>query len=110
MTTIPTASMPTWTVGDTLPPLSGALTYDNGAGRTPISGAGVTAEAHVRMPDRTVLTRPVSVDLDGIWSLAWQPGDLTVAGLAKVEVQVTFPGGGIETFGPSSFTIDSQIA
>lgn len=95
--------MPQFTVGDTAPALTGTV-------NTSIVGA--TLAAHIRKPDRTVLTKtPTATDAaNGAWSASWAVSDLDQAGWWDVEVQVTFSGGTIQTFGPEQFYVQPQIA
>ena len=95
-------------VGDTSPDLTGQC-LSNGTGK---SITGATLEVHVRRPDGTVITRagvPVT-PATGEWSMPLQVGDLTVAGTHRVEVQVTYAGGKVQTFGPDRLPVDPQIA
>lgn len=97
-----------YTQGDTAPALTGVCT-SAGVG-TDVTGAdGV---AHLCKPDGSTLSRSVAWtdETTGAWSLDWQPGDLTVAGIYQVEVKVTYSNGGFETFGPVSFYVQPQLA
>lgn len=95
--------MASFTTGDTAPALTGVINADL---------TGATAVAHIRKPDRTVLTKTATVTdaLSGAWSAAWTVGDLDQEGRWSVELQVTFAGGAIQTFGPSTFHVQEQIA
>ena len=95
-------------VNDTLAPLSGTCTSSTG----PVDGTavGTVSAVHVGRADGTVINRTVTVSSVGAWSLALIAGDLTVPGNYAVEVQVTFPGGTVQTFGPQSFYVDPEIA
>ena len=96
--------------GDTAPDLTGTCT----SGTTPANLTGATLELHLTMPDKTVITRAgVIVDgAAGTWRYTWQTGEL-VAGTWAVELQVTYSGGGVQTFPasrPAYFSVRSQIA
>jgi hypothetical protein len=79
------------TVNDT-PTLTGSV-------GTSTVGAAVPA-VHVKRPDGTVVNRngTWTDTATGAWSCTLQAGDLTQAGYHLLEVQVTFAGGGIQTF------------
>ncbi len=106
------AAAPRFTLGDTLPALTGVCRSDPGDGTGPaaVNGTGTTAEAHLLSPAGTVKNRTVTVGADGKWSLPWATGDLDAPGVWYVEVQLTFPGGSVETFGRQPFLVDQQIA
>lgn len=98
-----------YTVGDTAPALTGTVS----AGL-----AGATVEVHVQRPDGTVFSRAGTVTATpapGAWSLQLIVGDLTLAGVYRVEVQATFSGGAIQTFAfddngsSNTFTVRDQI-
>lgn len=74
---------------------SPVLTYTLSADLT-----GATAEAHIKRPDKTVFVRPVTlVDAAaGQVSFGFTDGDLALAGLHYVEVQVTYSNTEIQTF------------
>lgn len=95
--------MPTFTIGDTAPALTGTVNADL---------TGATQVAHIRKPDGTVLTKTATATdaLNGAWSATWAVGDLDQPGRYLVELQVTFAGGLIQTFGPQSFYVQQQIA
>lgn len=92
-----------FTTGDTGPALAGDVNAD-------LTGASV--ELHIRKPDGTVLTEPAVITdpTAGAWSRAWAPGDLDKDGIWRVEAQVTFASGIVQTFGSVSFTVVRQIA
>lgn len=100
-----------YTVGDTAPNLTGRCTYKESATgpELPVNLTGATVELHVQQPDRVVLTIPATGNADGSWSAPW-PAPIAQSGAHDVEVQVTFSGGGIQTFGPSRFHVQRQIA
>jgi hypothetical protein len=83
------------TVNDTAPALTGLV-------NAVITGA--TLAAHIVRPDGTVINRSASIvdGPSGSWSLTLQAGDLTLAGLYLVEIQVTFSSGKIQTFADDS--------
>jgi hypothetical protein len=99
-----------YTVGDTLPLLTGTVSAD-------LSGA--TLEIHIARPDNTVISRTGSVVTPGAanstWSFQLVGGDLTLAGVYRVEVEVHFAGGGTQTFAfdaegrINTFTVRDQI-
>lgn len=81
---------------------------------TAVDLTGCTVELHIRVPDstNTVLTRAATVDdaAAGGWSYVWQVDELTVAGIYKVEAQVTSADGAIvQTFGPDDVEVRNQI-
>lgn len=100
--------MATFTVGDTSPNLSGTLTSAGAA----VNITGATLVGHVKRPDGTVFNLTVTIvdPLLGTWTAAWGGSDLTVQGSHKVEIQVTYSGGKIQTFGPQNFYVQPQIA
>ena len=100
--------MSTFVQGDTAPPLTGACTT---AGQ-PADMTGATGTVHVRKPDGTVLSRTATwtSQAQGAWSLTWQPGDLDTPGAYQAEVEVTYTGGAVQTFGPVSFYVQPQLA
>ena len=96
--------------GDTAPDLTGTCL----SGTTPANITGATLELHFTRPDKTTLTgTPAIVDpLAGTWRYTWQTGEL-VAGTWAVELQVTYSGGGVQTFPadrPAYFSVRNQIA
>lgn len=97
----------TYFVGDNSPDLTGTV---------PANLTGATAEVHLRRPDGTVLTAPVTpAAYDPVagttsWSYTWATGDLSQRGRWVAELQVTFAGGRVQTFGPTAFTVQPQIA
>lgn len=106
MTIFPADTQPTFTVGDTRPPLQGTLADAAG----PFNGTGLAAEAHLRRPrGGAVITRAVSVAADGTYTMVWATGDLDTSGIWYVEIQVTLSDGGIETWPQVPFTVDDQI-
>ena len=95
--------MTTFTAGDTAPALTGTVNA---------TLTGATVELHIRRQDGAVLTVPGQVTdaATGAWSYQWAPTDLTGPGTWKVEAQVTFSDGRIQTFGPASFYVQPAIA
>jgi len=98
-----------YTVGDTAPALTGTVSANL---------TSTTIEVHIRRPDGTTISRAgtiTAVGPPGGWSLTLQSGDLSVAGLYTVEVQVTFSGGAIQTFAyddagsSNTFTVRDQL-
>lgn len=95
-------------VGDTAPDLTGQCT----SAGTPKNITGAALEVHVRRPDGTVISRPGTIvtPATGDWSMPLQVGDLTKAGTHRVEVQVTYSNGKVQTFGPENLLVDPQLA
>ena len=93
-------------VGDTAPRFTANLTSDGAA----VNLTGATIELHFKKPDRTVATLAATGTSEGaVTGAAW--GDLLdQAGSWNVEVQVTYSDGTIQTFGPQTFSVYSQIA
>ena len=105
-----TALQTLFVTGDTAPDLTGTCS----SGTTPANLTGATLELHLTRPDKTVITRAgVVVDgAAGTWRYTWQTGEL-VAGTWAVELQVTYSGGGLQTFPadrPAYFSVRNQIA
>lgn len=101
--------MAAFTVGDTAPDLTGTLT-SNGA---PVNLTGATLAVHVRKPDKTTVITLTGALVDapaGKWSAPWGATDLNQAGTYTVEVQVTYSGGKVQTFGPGAFVANAQLA
>lgn len=101
--------MAAFTVGDTSPDLTGTLT-SNG---TPVNLTGASLAVHVRKADKTTVITLTGAIVDapaGKWSAPWGANDLSQAGTHRVEVQVTYSGGKVQTFGPSYFTVNAQLA
>jgi hypothetical protein len=98
-----------YTVGDTSPALTGTVSA---------SLVGATAEVHVSRPDNTIITHVATVTdaPNGGWSMALATGDLNQPGTYRVEVQVTFSNGKVQTFyydalgSYGHFTVRDQIA
>jgi hypothetical protein len=98
------------TVGDTFPPLTGTFGAD---------GTGATAVANVARPDNTIFSHAVTLSAPSpsstSWSMPFSAGDLSQAGDYRVELQVTFGGGAIQTFyfdadgSYNHFTVRDQI-
>lgn len=101
----------TLTVGDTAPGLTGTVGAD-------VTGA--TAVAHIRRPDGTVFEKTLEwvTPLVGAWRIAsWDTDELVASGWYEIEVEVTFSGGGVQTFWadpvrevPVTFWVRDQIA
>ena len=92
-------------VGDTTPPLKGKLSSDG----QPVNLTGATLSVHVRKPDRSVLIISATGGADGIWTAPW-PGPIEAQGTHRVEVQVTYSDGQVQTFGPASLGVQPQVA
>lgn len=104
--------MPTpYTVGDTAPNLTGTINAD---------GTGASGTAHVARPDGTVFSHSVTFSSPTptltSWSMVLVAGDLNQAGVYRVEVEVLFSNGKIQTFyfdgdgQYSNFPVRDQIA
>ena len=105
-----TALQTLFVTGDTAPDLTGTCT----SAGSPANLTGATLELHLTRPDKTVITRAgVVVDgASGTWRYTWQTGELA-AGTWAVELQVTYSGGGVQTFPadrPAYFSVRNQIA
>jgi hypothetical protein len=100
--------MATFTTGDSAPPLTGVCQ----SGTTPANLTGATVVLHIRWSDGTVITKTATVTdaPNGAWSYTWGASDITLTGPALVEAQVTYSGGAVQTFGPTSFAVQPQIA
>lgn len=95
--------MATFTTGDTAPALTGTV-------NAVLTGAAV--EVHLRKPSGATLTKAATVTdaATGAWSYSWAVGDLDAPGVWAVEAQVTYAGGGVQTFGPQRFIVQDEIA
>lgn len=92
-----------FTVGDTGPNLEGSVNA---------SLVGASVALHIRKPSGTVVTKAAALVGDGsegTWRYTWTAGDLDEAGTWAVEAQVTYGGGGVQTFGPNTFRVQPQI-
>lgn len=99
-----------YTVGDTEPLLTGSVSADL---------TGGTVAIHIARPDSSVISRGGTVVTpaadSSTWSFQLADGDLTLAGVYRVEVEAHFAGGGIQTFAFDSegrintFTVRDQI-
>lgn len=82
-----------YTVGDTAPALTGTISAD---------GTGANAVAHVARPDTTVFNHAATLNsptpTSTNWSMTLVDGDLSLAGVYRVEVEVTFSNGKKQTF------------
>jgi hypothetical protein len=99
-----------WTVGDLFPPLAGTA-LDSGE---PVDlTTAVSLTAHFLRPMASNLTKTVTVGdqvaAKGSWSVAWAVGDLCVPYAYTVAVEVEWPGGLRQTFGPAKFPVASAI-
>ena len=110
-----------FTVGDTAPPLTGACKNGTGdstgctpnpAAATPANLSGAVVVLHIDRDGAPLLTKtPIVTDaMLGKWSYDWAVGDLIVDGMYRVEAEVTYAGGQIQTFGPAAFRVKRQIA
>lgn len=80
-----------YTVGDTAPALTGTVNAD-------LTSASLIV--HIARPDGTVISRAGTIvsAVAGTWSFQLVAGDLTLPGVYRVEVEVTFSGSNIQTF------------
>lgn len=110
--TIP-IGLPTWTVGDMWPPLSGTM-VGNGV---PVAFSGLDGTlvsavplVRVRRPDKSVFTHEIVLGGEtGKWTMPWHQGDLSVAGFYEVEVPVVWLNGDPETFGAALFYVQNPV-
>jgi len=79
---------------DTLPPLRGTLTEDDG---TPVNLTGCTVNLHINYNPVLIKTASIVNAIDGIWLVEWETGDLK-AGRWFFEIQVTDSNGDIRTW------------
>jgi hypothetical protein len=79
---------------------------------TPANLTGATLEVHCRLPTGDVLDvdGEVTDGEAGEGRHEWEPGELSVAGKWRYEVEVTFSSGKTQTFGPDFFEVEPQIA
>lgn len=103
--------LPTWTVGDMWPPLSGTL-VDNGVpvALTDADGPLVseTPVARICRSDKSVFTREIVILAEtGKWSMPWHQDDLTVAGYYEAVIPVHWRNGDPETFGTAIFYVQN---
>lgn len=99
-----------YTVGDTAPDLTGTFNAD---------GTGATGVAHVARPDGSVFSHAVTFSsptpTSTSWSMTLVDGDLSLPGVYRVELEVTFSNGKHQTFyydtagTYSNFTVRDQI-
>jgi hypothetical protein len=74
---------------------------------------GATLELHLKKPDGTVVDKTPTVTnaLTGAWTSGkFAAGEIDIAGLWYVEVEVTYSGGAVQTFGPARWRVGDQIA
>lgn len=97
-----------YTTGDTAVALSG--TAMSGTVAADLTGASL--EVHLRKPGGTTLDKTATIvsAADGTWKYEWADDDLDTAGNWACELQVTYSGGKVQTFGPVTFTVRKQIA
>lgn len=96
------------TVGDTAPTLTMLCLSED----TPASLVGAAAAVHVIRPDGTSILRvgTTTPTIQGGVSMDWEPGDLTVPGIWRVEAEITYATGRVQTFGPARFAVREQLA
>jgi hypothetical protein len=103
-----------FTTGDTAPDFTATLSNVDPVSNvsTPANLTGATVVLHFTRPDATILTVTAALVLATAGTIAytWVTGDLSVAGPWRVEAQVTFSNGRIQTFGPMAFGVTKQIA
>lgn len=97
--------MTTYHVGDTKPDLTAVCTSDG----APVDLTGATVKFHLRKPDRSILALDATGGADGRVAAAW-PEPLDQAGSWQAEVQVTYSDQGVQTFGPQTFVVATEIA
>lgn len=96
-----------FSVGDNSPDLTGVV---------PANLTGATAQVHMRRPDGTSLSKTAVIAAFDAgsgttsWSAAWADGDLSASGWWVIELEVTFAGDKVQTFGPSTMYVQPQIA
>jgi hypothetical protein len=80
-----------YTVGDTFPNLTGTVSADL---------TGATLSVHVARPDGTVFSHAATAvsPTAGTWTMAFSAGDISLEGVYRVEVEVTFSNGKVQTF------------
>lgn len=98
--------------GDLTPDLEITCTnrvYNPATGRhdqtTPVDLTAATTVKVIGVRDGVeVFNRPVNDDApDGVVTMPWQPGDTDTPGQIVVEVEVTWPGGKLQTFRPQDY-------
>jgi hypothetical protein len=101
-----------FTKGDTAPDLTGTCTSVLAGVSTPANLTGATLALHIAKPSGAVLTATATIvsATAGEWAYTWAPGDLSEVGDHTVEVQVTYSGGRVQTFGPQTFMVGPQFA
>jgi hypothetical protein len=103
----------TLTVNDTRPDAVLSCSSDGVASNL----IAATAVLHITRPDGTKITRTapaggftITTAATGVCTYRWQAGDLTVAGVYLLEVQVTYSDAGIQTFGPQNVYVKDELA
>lgn len=73
---------------------------------------GATVVAHVKPDGGAVFNKTPTVTdaANGVCVITWSGTDLDTTGRHLCELQVTFSGGAIQTFGPTVFYVQPQIA
>ena len=110
--TIPATSlevtMSGWHAGDTSPPLSGQALMDG----MPVDLTGAVCAIHIQTSWGSIINRApvVTAGTNGLWSMPWQPTDLSNSGVFQVELEVTKPVGLVTTYGPVSLNVQPQLA
>jgi|SRR5690349_7148688 len=85
---------------DTAPPLQVECT-DAG---TPVDLTGASSVKVVGSRDgQAVFSEVTTGDAQGVVTRPWADGDTDTTGILLVEVEVTWPGGGVETFPPNGY-------
>ena len=73
---------------------------------------GATGESHIAWAGGAVTVHPVTWTdtATGAWSLEWDDPIPDNPGTARVEVQVTFSDGSVQTVGPTTLYVRREIA
>lgn len=94
--------MSTFTIkkNDTSPDLQATLTDADGAA---VNLTGATVRFHMRLPGASsakvdAAGSIVGTATDGVAKYSWSAGDTDTAGVYEAEFEITYSGGGIETF------------
>lgn len=100
------------TTGDTSPDLTGTCTTELGGVVTAANITGAALALHFKKPSGATVTKTGVIvnGAAGTWSYTWVAGDLDEPGVWWMEVQVTYSGGRVQTFGPTSFAVVPQYA
>ena len=81
-----------------------ATCYD---GDTPVDlTTALAIKVNAQRDGAPAFSRTATGDAEGRVTMPWQPGDTDTTGILKVEVEVTWPGGGGK---PQTFPIDDVV-